>query len=148
VLTFNLSDNGDPTRLDALAMAAGVIWNNREGTTIPNAVLINPLDWFSDDFRLAKNGFENYHGPGPWASLDMQSPWGFTPIITTAIPEGTQVLGDWSQLLFGDRQSAAIYMTDAHRDHFQRNILDILAELRMTVGVRIPEAFIVISDES
>jgi HK97 family phage major capsid protein len=146
ILTFDLADNGAPSRLDAIALAAGAIYDERLGTSWPNAILIHPLDWFSEDFALAKDDFGRYHGPGPWQQLQMLSPWGFQPVVTHAVDQGTQVLGDWTQALWADRQQASLYMTDSHAAEFTSNILRVLVEARLSFGVRIPEAFIQIFD--
>lgn len=138
---FDLSVNGDPSRLDAVALAAAEISNAGEGEWMPNAMLVHPLDWFSTDFVLAKDSQGQYHGPGPWAAVGNQAPWGIRPIITKSIAQGTQVVGDFNQLLFGDRMQNTLLFTDSHSDYFIRNILVALAEMRGCVGVRVPAAF-------
>lgn len=142
ISTFDISANGAPTRLDALALAAGSIYSAGEGEWIPNAVLIHPLDWFSTNFLLAKDSQGQYYGPGPWAALGAQAPWGIQPVITKAVTQGVQVLGDFSQMLFGDRQQNTLYATDSNQDWFERNLLAFLAEMRGAVGVRVPGVFI------
>lgn len=139
---FDISVAGGPTRLDAVALAAAQIFNAGEGEWEPNAILIHPLDWFSGSFLLAKDGQSNYYGPGPWAALGNQAPWGIRPVITKAIPQGTQLLGDFSQFLLGDRQQNTLMFFDQHQDYAIRNLLLSLAEARLTCGVRVPQAFI------
>lgn len=142
IQTFDLSVNGDPSRLDAVALAAAQIYNTGEGEWAPNAMLVHPLDWFSTDFVLAKDSQGQYHGPGPWAAIGNQAPWGIRPIITKSIAQGVQVVGDFTQMLFGDRMQNTLLFTDSHSDFFLRNILVALAEMRGCVGVRVPQAFV------
>lgn len=140
--TFDISVNSNPTRLDAVALAAGSIYSAGEGEWEPNAVLIHPLDWFSTNFLLAKDSQGQYHGPGPWAALGNQAPWGIQPVITKAVSQGVQVVGDFRQMLFGDRQQNTLYTTDSNQDWFERNLLAFLAEMRGCVAVRVPGTFI------
>lgn len=142
ISTFDISANGSPTRLDAIALAAGSVYSAGEGEWAPNAVLIHPLDWFSTNFLLAKDSQGQYYGPGPWAALGAQAPWGIQPVITKAVTQGVQVLGDFSQMLFGDRQQNTLYATDSNQDWFERNLLAFLAEMRGAVGVRVPGVFV------
>lgn len=142
IQTFDISANGNPTRLDALALAAGAIFNAGEGEWAPNAVLIHPLDWFSTNFTLAKDAQGQYFGPGPWAAMGMQAPWGIRPIITKAVAQGVQVVGDFTQALVGDRQQNTLLFFDQHQDYAIRNLLLALAESRLAFGVRVPQAFV------
>ena len=130
------------TRLDAIALAVAQIMSAMEEVVEPNAVVMHPLDWMTTDFALAKDSNGQYLGAGPFASLDsLRQLWGYRVVLSKAVPQGTQLVGDFRQALIGDRQQAAIYMTDSHADWFPRNILVALGEARMGFGLRIPEAF-------
>jgi HK97 family phage major capsid protein len=142
ILTYDVSSNGNPTRLDAVALAAAQIYSAMESTLMPSAMLVHPLDWFSTSFALAKDSQGNYFGPGPWQAIGGMSPWGIQPVITKAVPQGTQVVADFSEGLLGDREQATLLFTDSHADFFIRNILVSLVEARLAFGVRIPNAFI------
>lgn len=131
------------TRLDALAEAGALVSVATEGMAFPTAVGIHPLDWFSGDFMLAKDGNNNYMAGGPFGGQS-SNPWGMQPVLTTAVTQGTQVVGDWREALIGDRQQAALFMTDSHADFFTRNILVMLGEARLGFGVRMPQAFVTI----
>ncbi len=134
---------GDPnyTRWDALAEAAALVSTATEGEAMANAVLINPLDWFSGEFMLSKDGDGNYQNGGPFMAA-AGNPWGLRPVLTTAVSTGNQVVGDWDEFLIGDREQAQLFMTDSHADFFTRNILVMLGEQRLSCGVRRPQAFV------
>jgi len=147
---FSLAANGNPTRLDALASAAAAILSEGAAGEVfdfdPDTVLINPLDWFSGEFQLAKDANGAYLGAGPFgASLASMNVWGLRPVLTKFVPQGTQVVGDFRHGIIGDRQQASLYFTDSHTDFFVRNILTILAEMRFAFGVQAPKAFTVIT---
>ncbi len=134
---------GDPnyTRWDALAEAASLVSVATEGMAQANAFLVNPADWFSGEFMLSKDGNQNYQNGGPFAAAG-GNPWGLRPVLTTAVATGNQVVGDWREMLIGDRQQAQLFMTDSHADFFTRNILVMLGEQRLSCGVRMPQAFV------
>lgn len=129
------------TRWDALAEGAALISTATEGLAMPTAVLIHPTDWFSGEFMLKKDANGNYINGGPFNSA-AGNPWGLRPVLTTAVAQGNQVVGDWTEALIGDRQQAQLFMTDSHADFFTRNILTILGEQRLSFGVRMPQAFV------
>lgn len=133
--------DADYTRWDALAEAASLVSVATEGMAQANAFLVNPADWFSGEFMLSKDADKNYQNGGPFAASG-GSPWGLRPVLTTAVAVGNQVVGDWREMLIGDRQQAQLFMTDSHADFFTRNILVMLGEQRLSCGVRMPQAFV------
>lgn len=133
------------SRLDIVAKAAALIMSALEEVHEPTALLVHPLDWMTTDFALAKDSNGAYFGAGPFASLEaLRQVWGLRVVLTKAVPQGTQVLGDFNQALIGDREQSAVYMTDSHADYFTRNILTMLGETRLSFGVRVPQAFVTI----
>jgi HK97 family phage major capsid protein len=145
IQTYDISVALGPTRLDAVGTAASQIMSGLEGAFAPTALLVNPLDWWSINFLLAKDSTGQYLGAGPFASLaTLEQVWGIKVVVTKAVPVGTQLLGDFRQALVGDREQASMYMTDAHSDFFIRNILTILAELRVGFALAVPQAFVAI----
>lgn len=127
------------TDLDAIVDAIRTIRGNRRE---PNALVIHPNDWFSTGFLLAKDTAGNYLVGDPRASLDqLNALWGLRVVVTPAIAENTALVGDFGQAVIADRQQSAIYVTDSHKDWFGRNLLAVLAEERLALGVLDPEAF-------
>ena len=127
------------TDLDAVVDAIRTIRaDNRE----PTAMVIHPNDWFSTGFLLAKDTAGNYLVGDPRASLDMlNSLWGLQVVVTPAQTENTLLVGDFTQCVVADREQSAIYVTDSHNDWFARNLLAVLAEERLAVGVLDEDAF-------
>lgn len=127
------------TDLDAVVDAIRTIRNdNRE----PTAMVIHPNDWFSTGFLLAKDTAGNYLVGDPRASIDqLNALWGLRVVVTPAMTENTVLVGDFRQAVVADREQSAVYVTDSHNDWFARNLLAILAEERLALGVLDPDAF-------
>jgi len=127
------------TDLDAIVDAIRVVRLDRRE---PTAMVVHPNDWFSTGFLLAKDSAGNYLIGNPRASLDeLQTLWGLRVVVTPAMTENTVLVGDFRQAVIADRMQSTIYMTDSHKDWFSRNILAILAEERLALGVLDPDAF-------
>ena len=127
------------TDIDAIVDAIAAVRADRRR---PTAMVVNPLDWYSTGFLLAKDSAGNYLIGDPRASIDqLNTLWGLRVVVSEAMTENTVLVGDFRQAVVADRQQAAIYVTDSHNDYFARNILAILAEERLGFGVRDPEAF-------
>lgn len=113
-----------------------------------DGVVMNPVDY--QKLRLAKDDNGQYLAGGPFmgqygnGGVAMQPPiWGQSPIITTAIPEGTALVG-------AGKQAATVYRKGGIRvetsnidgEDFTHNRFTILAEERLTLAVRQPSAFV------
>lgn len=134
------------SRLDAVATAAGQIMSSLEGQNEPTAMLVHPLDWFSTAFALAREGAGTgqYLGGGPFTAGAARQMWDIPVVVSKAVPQGTQLVGDFREALVGDREQATLLMTDSHSDFFIRNILVTLAEVRLGFALRVPSAFVAI----
>lgn len=109
------------------------------GRARSTAFLLNSYDWESLD--LTKDAENRYYFGGPLA-MGQKMLWGLPVIDSEVIPQGTGYSGDLKQLVVWDRQDPNVYMTDSNRDHFERNIIDILYEGRWAFGVLRPPAVV------
>lgn len=127
------------TDLDAVVDAIRTIRADRRE---PTAMVIHPNDWYSTGFLLAKDTAGNYLIGDPRASLDvLNSLWGLRVVVTPAQTENTLLVGDFTQCVVADREQSTIYVSDSHNDWFARNLLAVLAEERIAVGVLDEDAF-------
>lgn len=152
--------NGDGTspNLDGILQTTGINTVGSAGTDIdaivdaireiradrrrPTGLVVHPNDWYSTGFLLAKDANGNYLLGDPRASVDqLNTLWGLQVVVTEAMTENTALVGDFRQAVVADRQQSAIYVTDSHKDWFGRNLLAVLAEERLALGVLDPEAF-------
>ena len=137
--TFDMSVNSETSWIKAVARAQGVV---RGQGFRPTAMVINSADWFSSNFLLATDTAGQYLIGDPRATLDqLNSIWGLRVVVSDGIAAGTILIGDFTYALIGDREQAALYMSDSNRDLFERNILTLLAEQRLGFGVQAPKAF-------
>lgn len=127
------------TDIDAVVDAVRTIRADRRR---PTALVAHPNDWYSTGFLLAKDTQGRYLLGDPRASIEqLNTLWGLRVVVTEAMTENTVLVGDFRQAVVADRQQSAIYVTDSHKDWFGRNLLAVLAEERLALGVLDPDAF-------
>lgn len=162
-----LNGNGSAPNLRGLLNRSGLQTLNREsGENAPDAVframtavanksnfvadgiIINPTDY--QKIRLAKDGNNQYYGGGYFtgaygngAVLENPNLWGVRTVVTSAVAEGTAVVGAFRQGGSVIRRSGVrvdIANTDA--EDFQYNRIAIRIEERLALAVRYPAAFV------
>jgi len=104
----------------------------------PTAVAINALDW--EGIRLAKNtGGDYYYGPPAIAGAT--TVWGLPVAVGAQFTAGNPIVGDFRQAELWLREGVQVLASDSHADFFIRNLIALLAEMRVAFGVPLPEAF-------
>lgn len=128
------------TDIDAIVDAISAI--RTTGRRRPNALVINPADWYSTGFLTAKDTQGNYLIGDPRASIDqLNTLWGLQVVVTEAQTANTALVGDFRQAILWEREGVSVMVSDQHSDFFTRNLLAILAERRAAFGVLDPQAF-------
>lgn len=110
-----------------------------QGRARSTGFLLNSYDW--EELDLTKDAENRYYFGGPLA-MGQKMLWGLPVIESEVIPQGTGYSGDLKQMVVWDRQDPTVYITDSNRDHFERNIIDILYEGRWAFGVLRPPAIV------
>jgi HK97 family phage major capsid protein len=110
-----------------------------QGRARSTGFLLNSYDWETFDLARHDNGWFYFGGP---LAMGQKMMWGRPVIDSEVIPQGTGYTGDLKQLVVWDRQDPSLYITDSNRDHFERNIIDILYEGRWAFGVLRPPAVV------
>jgi len=136
-----------PFVADAEDTTGGLLTTTRKARTAAlitgrarsTAFLLNPFDWETIDLARGAQGQFYFGGP---MQMGQKMLWGLPVIESEVIPQGTGYTGDLKQLVVWDRQDPTVYMTDSNRDHFERNIIDILYEGRWAFGVLRPPAVV------
>ena len=105
-------------------------------------VVLHPRDW--EDVELQKSADDGHYLFVSAPGLQLQGPriWGVSVVTTPAIAEGTALVGAFglgAQLY--DREQSTIRVTDSHSDFFIRNAVVVLAEQRLALATKRPEAF-------
>jgi len=115
------------------------------GRSVPTGYVMHPTD--VERLDLLTDNENRYYFGGPSGSSVSQTGaagplWNLPVIESEAIPQGTAYVGDWRKAILWDREQSSITMTDSHSDFFIRNLVAILAELRVAFGVLQPTAFV------
>ena len=139
--TYAWSDGpaASDTKVDAARRAiTKVLLANYEAT----GLVTHPLDW--EDMELTKDAQDRYIVTIGVAIGAEQRLWRLPVVDTPAMPEGTFLTGAFGLgVQLYDRAAPSIRMADQHSDFFIRNALVVLAEQRLTVAVKRPEALVV-----
>lgn len=109
------------------------------GRRRPTAYLLNPIDWETMDLKVDNQN--RFYGDGPFG-VSVPRLWGLPVAESEAVPEGTGLVGDFSQCIIWDREVANLYVSDSHMDFFVRNMIAILAESRAAFGILKPSAIV------
>jgi HK97 family phage major capsid protein len=102
---------------------------------------LHPNDW--EDIELTKDSQGQYLIAVSVAMGGEPRVWRMPVIDTPAMAEGTGLVGAFgtaAQLY--DREQASIRISEQHSDFFVRNAIVILAEQRLALAVKRPEAFV------
>jgi HK97 family phage major capsid protein len=113
----------------------------------PTGVVLHPNDW--EDIELSKDAYGQYLVAVSVALGGEPKLWRIPVVETPAIPEGTALVGAFgtgAQLY--DREQASIRISEQHSDFFVRNAIVVLAEQRLALAVKRPEAFVKINFDS
>lgn len=99
----------------------------------PDLVLVNPLDWFS--IRAERSiSTDEYIGPG-WNAPTVQTVYGAKVVASAAVTAGTALCVDSRFVSLLDRQQATVELSREDGDNFRRNLITLLAELRVGCAV-------------
>lgn len=109
------------------------------GRSIPTALLCHPND--AETLDLLQDGENRYYFGGP-SEGGVQRVWRVPVVECEGMTEGIGLMGDFRKAVLWDRQRATISVSDSHSDFFIRNMVAILAEMRVAFGVIRPTAFI------
>jgi HK97 family phage major capsid protein len=107
----------------------------------PTGIVLHPSDW--EDIELTKDTNGQYLIAVSVAMGGEPKVWRMPVVDTPAITAGTALVGAFgtgAQLY--DREQASIRISEQHSDFFIRNAIVILAEQRLALAVKRPEAFV------
>ncbi|RMG71922.1 MAG: phage major capsid protein [Chloroflexi bacterium] len=107
----------------------------------PDFMVLNPSDWYDIETRKVGAADDRYVVGNP-ASLMQPQLWGLPVVVTNSISAGTFLIGSRMGAEIKDRQQAAVEMSLEDSTNFQKNMVTIRAEERLTLCVYRTEAFI------
>lgn len=104
---------------------------------VPEIIVLNPAD--AEIFDLSNEAGAGLHAVPNVADAGARTTWGLRQVRSTAIASGTALLLDPMAAAVFDRQQATAYMTDSHASNFTSNILTLLLECRLALGLFDPK---------
>jgi len=108
--------------------------------TMPDGVVMNPLNWQTVVLMKDENG--NYQAGGPFNSLPTPRLWGLPVVVTPAMTANTALVGAYSTAAQIFRKGGiAVEASNSHVDYFTKNLTAIRAEERLALAVYRPAAF-------
>jgi len=129
----------------ATAILAQITAIRNVGFTEPNAILVNPLDWAVIQDLKDANG--QYLNGGPWGrsygnnAPNVTSFWGLPLVATLSQPQGTALVGNFSDAQVWNRQGVTVEMTNSDGTDFQNDIVTVRAERRLGLALYRPLSF-------
>ena len=109
---------------------------------MPDAIVLNPLDWFNIEIAKVGAADDRYVIGNP-GSLMGPTLWGIPVVVTNSIAAGTYLIGSFGLgAEIKDREQATIEVSRENSDNFVKNMITILAEERIALVVYRTEAFI------
>jgi len=148
IQTYNWSSGATlpvpDTKADALRRAATLSFL---AYYEPSGIVLHPNDW--EDIELTKDTNGQYLVAMSVAMGGEPKVWRMPVIDTPAITEGQALVGAFgtgAQLY--DREEASIRISEQHSDFFVRNAIVVLAEQRLALAVKRPEAFVKVTFNS
>lgn len=142
IQTYNWGDGASTpvpdTKADAIRRAATLSFL---AYYEPSGIVMHPNDW--EDIELTKDANGQYLVAVSVAMGGEPRVWRMPVVESPAIAEGTALVGAFgtgAQLY--DREDASIRISEQHADFFIRNAIVILAEQRLALAVKRPEAFV------
>ena len=108
----------------------------------PDAIIMNPQDWYDIDVRKVGASDDRYVVGNP-RDMSVARLWGLPVVITNSLTSGQCIVGNFQLgAEIRDRESASVEMSLEDSTNFQKNMITIRAEERIALVVYRTEAFI------
>lgn len=106
----------------------------------PDGILLHPNDWA--DLQILKASTSGEYLLGLPGSATEPTLWGVPVVVSTAITEGSFLVGAWAMgAQLWDREQASIQVSFEDGDNFVKNMATILCEERLALTIYRPKAF-------
>lgn len=133
------ADIGGTNLFDAIA--AGINSVQTVAGLQPDALVINPTDFWSMSILKASAGTGAYFSGGPYAG-PAANPWGLRAVVTQAVAQGSPLVGAFRDGATVWRKGGlSVEASNSHSDYFRKNLTAIRAEERLGLAIYRPKAF-------
>jgi HK97 family phage major capsid protein len=106
----------------------------------PTGVVVNQHDYEAMLQAKTSGSGVRLDSPGAFAT-QADSIWGLPLIVSTVMPQGQCLVGDFGYVTLFIREGVNVRASDADQDDFIRNRVTVLGEMRAAVAVFQPAAF-------
>lgn len=125
-------ENGFDSIARAIAAAQGADYD-------PNAVILNPTDWWS--LQRAKGSTNDHYLFGDPSMRQQPAVWGLPVVVTNALTAGKVIVADFMQAYFyWNRQGTVVQMYEQDDVNVQKNLVTLRGEARGALETRVPAA--------
>jgi len=108
----------------------------------PDAIILNPQDWYDIDVRKVGSSDDRYVVGNP-REMSVPRLWGLPVVVTNSLTSGQAIVGSFQLgAEIKDRQAANVELSLEDSTNFQKNMVTIRAEERIALCVYRTEAFI------
>ncbi len=108
----------------------------------PDAIILNPQDWFNIDIKKVGTSDDRYVVGNP-RSFSSPNLWGIPVVVTNAQASGSALVGAFAMSSeIKDRNIATVEVSRENSDNFVKNMVTVLAEERIALCVYRTESFI------
>jgi HK97 family phage major capsid protein len=108
------------------------------GNSRASAVLLHPED--NEKVDLLLDAQDTYLFGGP-ATASTPTIWGLPRVVSSAVPVGRALVGDFRKAIIWERQALNVAMYPQHSDYAIKGLVALVASARAAFGVLHPEAF-------
>jgi HK97 family phage major capsid protein len=108
------------------------------GNSRASAVLVHPED--NEKIDLLMDAQDTYLFGGP-ATASTPTIWGLPRVVSSAVPVGNAIVGDFRKSIIWERQPLTVAMYPQHSDYAIKGLVALVANARAAFGVLHPEAF-------
>jgi HK97 family phage major capsid protein len=106
---------------------------------IPDAVIVNPADWGTQEIEQATDGQYLYGLPGLISGMN---PFGVKVVISTQMPAGQFLIGKFAEATGVWNREGTILEMAYSDDDFVKNLITIRVETRLGLEVSVPAAIL------
>jgi HK97 family phage major capsid protein len=116
----------------------------------PTATGINPLDWEGIRLMRDESGGEGtgQYLFGPPSAAGATTMWGRPVVSGSQFIAEQPIVADWKAVELYVREGVQVMVSDSHMDFFIRNLVAVLAEMRLGLVLPEPAAVVEISEGS
>lgn len=128
----------DATAIDVINQAK---YEAAASYVLPDCIILNPKDWGEIERIKGTDGHYVFGSPGAQVQPVL---WGLPVIFAASMPEGKYWVGNIALGFDGlIREDVTVTVSTEDRDNFVKNLVTILAEMRASGAVVLPDACIV-----